>query len=65
MKAWKHVSGYHKRSLSETAMYRFKTILGDKLTSRTQDRQNTQVSVRIAVLNTMTLLGMPKTVVVS
>ncbi len=65
MEHWKQETNYHQRSLSETAMYRFKSILGDKLTSRTQDRQSTQVSVRVAVLNKMTLLGMPKTVAVT
>ncbi len=65
MEHWKQVSGYHKRSLSETAMYRFKAILGNTLSARTEDRQGTQVSIRIAVLNTMTLLGMPRTVEVT
>ena len=27
---WKTENHYHRRSLSETAMYRFKTLLGDK-----------------------------------
>lgn len=32
--AWKRDSGYHQRSLSETAMFRIKTIFGDKLSTR-------------------------------
>ncbi len=65
MEHWKQRSGYHRRSLSETAMYRFKTIFGDKLSARKEERQATQVGLRIAALNTMTLLGMPKSVVVT
>lgn len=65
LRHWKQTSGYHKRSLSETAMYRFKTIFGDKLSARREDRQATQVKLRIAALNTMTLLGMPRSVMVT
>jgi hypothetical protein len=57
---WKKDTGYHKRSLSETAMYRFKTIFGPNVTTRTLRRQQTQLQVRINALNEMTLLGMPR-----
>ena len=33
-KQWKKESGYHRRSLSETAMFRLKTIFGGKLKRR-------------------------------
>lgn len=33
-KTWKHESGYHRRSLAETIMFRFKTLFGGKLRSR-------------------------------
>lgn len=65
MEHWKQETNYHRRSLSETAMFRFKTIFGGSLSARSEDRQSTQVKLRIAALNTMTLLGMPKTVVVT
>ena len=32
--AWKGESGYHERSLAETAMFRMKTIFGDGVSSR-------------------------------
>ena len=32
--AWKEESGYHERSLAETAMFRMKTIFGDGVASR-------------------------------
>jgi len=57
---WKRDSGYHKRSLSETAMYRLKVIFGANITARTLNRQQTQIQLRIQALNEMTLLGMPK-----
>jgi hypothetical protein len=57
---WKQDTGYHKRSLSETAMYRFKIIFGANVTARTLKRQQTQLQIRISALNEMTLLGMPR-----
>ncbi|NEQ84161.1 MAG: IS5/IS1182 family transposase, partial [Moorea sp. SIO2I5] len=36
---WKHESGYHRRSLSETAMFRFKVIFGTSCSRRTFDNQ--------------------------
>lgn len=59
-KAWKENSGYHIRSLSETAMFRLKTIFGDELSARLLETQTTQAVVRCAALNKMTHLGMPQ-----
>lgn len=58
-KKWKEQSGYHKRSLSETAMFRFKTIHGRKLYSRKMETQQTETKMKIKTLNIMTALGMP------
>jgi hypothetical protein len=58
-KKWKRESGYHRRSLAETAVFRFKTIFGDTRRSRTWSRQITEVRVKCAALNRMTQLGMP------
>jgi hypothetical protein len=58
-KRWKVVSGYHRRSLAETAVYRLKTIFGNTLSTRTLARQITEARVRVATLNRMTQLGMP------
>ena len=57
---WKKESGYHKRSLVETAFFRLKTIFSDKLKSRTRERQKTEVTLRCLALNRMTKLGMPE-----
>lgn len=62
-KQWKEDIGYHRRSLSETAMFRIKTIFGDKVLSRTFDNQRTELLLRLKTLNRMTLLGMPDTVI--
>ena len=59
--AWKEESGYHERSLVETAMYRMKTIFGDGVASRTPARQATEAGIRCRALNIMTHQGMPKT----
>jgi hypothetical protein len=58
--AWKEESGYHERSLAETAMYRMKTIFGDGVSSRTPARQATEAGVRCRALNIMTHQGMPQ-----
>jgi hypothetical protein len=58
--AWKEESGYHERSLAETAMFRMKTVFGDGLASRAPARQATEAGVRCRALNIMTHQGMPR-----
>ena len=57
---WKKESGYHRRSLVETAMMRIKTIFSERLKAREWRRQETELRVRCAALNRMTSLGMPR-----
>jgi hypothetical protein len=57
---WKKESGYHRRSRVETLMFRYKTILGDRLSARKASNQATEVSIKLDVLNRMTELGRPK-----
>ena len=59
---WKKDSGYHKRSLAETAMFRFKTIFSARLMSRTFDNQAVEALIKCRALNKMTKLGMPDTI---
>jgi hypothetical protein len=59
-KEWKKNSGYHVRSLSETAMFRLKIIFGDSLSARLLETQTSQALARCAALNRMTHLGMPQ-----
>ena len=58
-KRWKQEVGYHRRSLAETAMFRFQAIFGYDLKARTLARQITEVRIKCAALNRMTSLGMP------
>jgi len=57
---WKRDSGYHMRSLAETAMYRQKTIFGSNLRNRRFENQKTEFSIRCRAMNIMTHLGMPE-----
>lgn len=58
-KEWKNEVGYHQRSLSETAMFRYKIIHGGKLYSRRFDNQKIENNIKIKALNIMTAQGMP------
>lgn len=62
-KAWKICSGYHKRSLVETTMYRLKQYFGDRLQCESKEHQQKQMEARVFALNTMTDTGMPISVV--
>jgi hypothetical protein len=64
IEAWKKEAKYHRRSLVETAVFRFKALFSDRLRSREVERQKAEVMVRCAALNRMTQLGMPKSYVV-
>jgi IS5 family transposase len=57
--AWKRESGYHRRSLGETAMFRIKTIFGCGVSSRRTERQAKEMGIRCRALNIMTHQGMP------
>jgi len=59
---WQRRSGYNRRSLVETAMYRYKTIIGRRLLARTLSSQQIEAKVGCNVLNRMTSFGMPATV---
>jgi hypothetical protein len=56
---WQRRSGYNRRSPIETAMYRYKTIIGRRLAARTLPNQRTEAKVGCNALNRMTGLGMP------
>ncbi len=59
-KAWKEESGYHRRSLGETAMFRLKTLFGPGVVSRGNGQRATEVGVRCRAMNIMTHQGMPR-----
>jgi len=56
---WQRSSGYCRRSLVETAKYRYKTVIGRRLRARTLPNQRTEAKIGCNVLNRMTSLGMP------
>jgi len=64
-KKWKEDSGYHRRSLAETAVFRIKNTFGDRLRSHTLENQKTEAMLRLEILNRMTALGMPDSYPVS
>jgi hypothetical protein len=57
--SWQQSSGYNRRSLVETAMFRYKTVIGRRLHARILPNQRTEAKVGGNVLNRMTGLGMP------
>lgn len=56
---WKKRVGYHRRSVAETAMYRYKQLIGATLAARLPETQGTEAYIGVAVLNRMNTLGMP------
>jgi hypothetical protein len=57
--AWQKASGYTMRARAETAIGRFKQVIGDGLRSRTEGRRATEVDVAAHALNRMLDLGRP------
>ena len=59
--SWQRSSGYNRRSLVETAVYRYKTIIGRRLHARILCNQRTEAKIGCNVLNRMTWFGIPVT----
>jgi len=57
---WKKKNGYHRRSIAETTMFRFKQLFGDKLHAILFENQATEAFVKCNALNKMTAIGMPE-----
>jgi hypothetical protein len=57
--AWQKGSGYNRRAQVETAIGRWKQVIGDGLRSRIDERRVTEVNVAVHVLNRMLALGRP------
>ncbi len=60
--AWQKASGYNLRARAETAMSRFKQVIGDGLRSHTTERRATEIQVAVRALNHMLDLGRPRSV---
>ena len=56
---WQRASGYNRRSLVETGIFRYKTIIGRRLHARNLPNQRVEAKIGCNVLNRMAQLGMP------
>src|SRR3954470_1520430 len=56
---WQRASGDTKRARAETAIGRWKRVIGDGLRSHTDERRATEMDVAVHVLNRMLELGRP------
>lgn len=59
---WQAVIGYGKRSLVETAIGRYKSIIGQRLRARSFAAQKTEVAIGCSILNRMLACARPKSV---
>jgi hypothetical protein len=59
---WQEHTGYGHRALVETAMGRYKAIIGPRLRSRCLASQRTEAAIGVAVLNRMLAAGHPRSV---
>ncbi|MEM1173051.1 MAG: IS5/IS1182 family transposase, partial [Cyanobacteria bacterium P01_H01_bin.35] len=50
-KKWKRESGYHRRSLSETTMFRLKVVFGGKLRRGKFDNQAVELFIQCAMFH--------------
>lgn len=64
-KQWKEESGYHRRSIAETTMFRLKTVFTDQVRAVKLLNQRVQLLLRCKALNRMSTLGMPESYLVA
>ena len=62
---WKKEIHFHRRSLSETGMFRLKTLFSDKVRNRNFAGQRVELLLRCKALNLINTLGMPQSYVVA
>jgi hypothetical protein len=58
-RGWQKAVGYGRRALVETAMFRYKTLIGPTLRARQFEAQQVEARVASSLINRMTQLGMP------
>ncbi|MCB1528762.1 MAG: IS5 family transposase [Hyphomicrobiaceae bacterium] len=59
---WQTSTGYGNRALIETAMGRYKGVIGPRLRARSFLAQQTEAAIGVAILNRMLACGRPKSV---
>jgi hypothetical protein len=57
--AWQKATGYGRRSLVETAIGRYKHIIGSTLRARSNDGQAGEAAITVQVLNRMIRIAKP------
>jgi hypothetical protein len=57
--SWQRSSGYNRRGMVETTIFRYKSIIGRRLHARVLPNQRTEAKVGCNVLNRMAGFGMP------
>lgn len=62
---WKKKSKYHQRSKAETVMYRYKTIIGNNLSSRKPETQKIEVRIGCKILNVLLQVAKPVSIKVA
>jgi hypothetical protein len=60
--AWQVATGYGQRSLVETTMGRYKTLIGPRLRARGFAGQQAEAAVGVAVLSRMLAAGRPDSI---
>jgi transposase len=60
--AWQASTGYGQRSLIETTMGRYQSLIGPRLRARGFAAQQTEAAIGVAVLNRMLAAGRPDSV---
>ena len=60
-RAWQQATGYGRRNLVETAIGRYKHLIGPRLRARTPSGQHGEVAMAVAVLNRMIQTAKPDT----
>ncbi len=56
---WKNISGYHRRSLAETARLRLKQLIAGQITLRKYNGQVGEVMAYVSAINKLNTLGLP------
>jgi hypothetical protein len=60
----KKEAGYHQQARAENALFRSKTIVGDRLRARSEPGRKVEARIACDVLNRMTELGRPESVAI-
>jgi hypothetical protein len=59
---WQNCTGYGKRALIETAIGRYKGVMGPRLRARSFRAQQTEAAIGVTILNRMLACGRPKSI---